>query len=81
MLEVLVPVESLGERISRLRVAKSWSVTRLAGEANVSLRQVMNIEEGITRDPRLGTIILLARALGVSIGDLTDGLEPPAKKE
>lgn len=51
------------------------SQERLARKAGLALDTVHKIEHG-DRSPRLVTILLLADALGVTPGELIDGLKP-----
>jgi transcriptional regulator with XRE-family HTH domain len=59
----------LPERIRTAREAKDWTRERLAVYASVSASTIGRIERGQLR-PRAGTIIALARALGLSAEEL-----------
>lgn len=59
----------LGERIRRLRTAKSLSIRELAERADVSTGLISQVERGIT-DPSLQTARALAKALHTPLFDL-----------
>lgn len=63
---------AFGERIRQLRLKHGWTQERLAEEAELNSVQVSHIERG-ANEPKLTTIIRLARALGVRSGKLIDG--------
>jgi transcriptional regulator with XRE-family HTH domain len=58
-----------GERVRELRLRRGWTQERLAEEAELNAVQVSHIERG-ANEPKLTTIIRLARALGVKAGKL-----------
>jgi len=60
---------ALGKRVRELRTAKGWTQEMLAEEAEMNWLQVGHIERGAS-DPKLSTILKLARALGVPPGEL-----------
>lgn len=62
---------AFGARVRELRQAKGWSQERLAEAANVNAVQISHIENG-EDEPKLTTILRLARALRVRPGDLLD---------
>jgi len=53
--------------LKKLRNKKGWSQERLAREAGISYNTLIKIERGGIKNPRLETLIKLAKALGVSI--------------
>jgi transcriptional regulator with XRE-family HTH domain len=55
----------VGRRVRRRRRALDMSQATLAAEAGIHRTQISSFERG-KRMPRLDTLILLARALGVS---------------
>ncbi|HVA61813.1 MAG TPA: helix-turn-helix domain-containing protein [Mycobacteriales bacterium] len=59
----------LGTRVRRLREDRGLSVERLAELADLSVRGVLYLEHG-RRDSRARTLLALAAALGVGIGEL-----------
>jgi transcriptional regulator with XRE-family HTH domain len=56
--------------IRRLRLARGLSQFRLAQAAGVTRVAVCQIEGGRIRDPRMTTLLKLARGLGVTVNDL-----------
>lgn len=66
-------VETLGEKISRLRDARGWSQEKLAEESEVARRTIQNIEGSKVESPGIDVVLALAGALGVSIGFLVEG--------
>lgn len=60
---------AFGARVRELRQAQGWSQERLAEAAGVNAVQVSHIENG-EDEPKLRTILKLAKALRVSAGDL-----------
>ena len=59
----------LAQNIQRLRLAKGWSQEELADQAGVHRTYVSGIERRV-RNPTVTILARLAKALGVSIGDL-----------
>jgi transcriptional regulator with XRE-family HTH domain len=64
----------IGARVKQERQARRWTLDRLAEDAGVSRRAVVNVEQG-TANPSLGTLLRLSDALGVGLPGL---VEPPA---
>ena len=62
-------VTTLGLKIKSLRLAKGYSMERLAFVANLSKESVRRIELG-QKDLRLSTICKLSEALGVTLAAL-----------
>jgi len=58
------------KNIKKLRNKKNWSQERLAREADISYQTLIKIEQNRIKNPKLQTLIKLAKALGVSIDDL-----------
>lgn len=63
---------AFGERVRTLRLKRGMTQERLAEEADLNSVQVSHIERG-ANEPKLTTIIRLARALGVKAGKLIEG--------
>jgi|SRR5215207_10584372 transcriptional regulator with XRE-family HTH domain len=61
--------QGVGREVKRLREARGWSQTRLAGEAGMSASGVSMIENG-HRNLSTETLAKLAKALGVEVRDL-----------
>ena len=60
---------AFGKRLRELREARDWTQEELAERAELNWLQVGHIERGAS-DPKLSTVIRLARALKVSPADL-----------
>jgi len=58
------------KNLKRFRLKKGWSQERLAREAGISYITLVKIERGNIQNPKLETLIKLAKALGVSIDRL-----------
>jgi len=63
----------LGVKLKSLREAKGLSQGALARKARITREYVNRLEAG-RHDPTIGTLQRLARALGVSLSELTGGL-------
>ena len=62
-----------GDRLRHFRTGKKWSLAHLAGVSNLDIKFIHRLELG-QKEPCLGTLKRLSVALGISIGELTDGL-------
>lgn len=60
-----------GKRIRELREARGWTQERLAESADVNWLQIGHIERGAS-DPKLSTILRLAKSLSVRPSELLD---------
>ena len=58
------------KNLKKIRNKKEWSQEKLAREANISYQTLIKIERGGIKNPKIETIIKLAKALGVSVDDL-----------
>jgi len=58
------------ENIKKLRKKKGWPQEKLAREANISYHTLVKIERGGIKNPKIETLVKLAKALGVSIDRL-----------
>jgi len=65
---------AIGERVRQERLARRWTLDRLAEVAGVSRRMVVNVEQGVA-NPSVGTLLRLSDALGVGLPAL---VAPPA---
>jgi len=61
--------EKLGKNLKRIRTAKGISQGEISRKLEVDKSFVSNIENGKT-NPTLATITKLAKAIGVSVGEL-----------
>ena len=64
----------LGWRVRQLREARGWTQETLAGRAGLDRSYVAGIEAGL-RNPSTKALAKLARALGVSLATLFEGVE------
>ena len=55
---------TFGKRVRRLREAKGWTIEQMGEAAGMNELQVGHIERGAS-DPKLSTILKLAKGLGV----------------
>jgi len=62
--------ESYLKNLRNLRNKKGWTREQLAREADISYHTIIKIERGGIKNPKLETLIKLAKALGVSIDKL-----------
>lgn len=60
---------AFGKRLRRLREAKGWTFEQLGEAAGMNELQVGHIERGAS-DPKLSTILKLAKGLGVGPEEL-----------
>ena len=58
------------KNIKKFRNKKGWSQEKLAREADISYQTLIKIEQGRIKNPKLQTLVKLAKALGVSLDDL-----------
>lgn len=63
----------LGRNLRAHRKAAGMTQESLSLESKVAMSEISIIETG-KRNPRVGTLLRLARALGVRVADLVDGL-------
>lgn len=60
----------VSENIRKLRKKKGISQDRLSKEADLALNTIVKIETGESPNPTVETLEKIAKALGVSAGDL-----------
>lgn len=81
MSEALLPI-TIGDNISRVRIARGLSQPELADAMGVMQSYVSRIESGARPDMKASTVARFARALRCSPGDLYEGVEfPPSPNE
>lgn len=68
--KVQLLLENLGQALRHYRIAKNLSQQQLAKLAGVSCATVSTIERS-AQDPRWGSVVLLAKALGLDLNLLT----------
>lgn len=66
--------KAIGGRLRHFRRSQRLSVDRLAQRVGVARQQIVRLEAGLTGVP-LPRLKVIADALGVSLGDLFDGLD------
>lgn len=65
-------LKALGSKIKAVRESRGLSIRDLAVLAGINKSQIVRIESGQS-DPHYTTLLRIARALEVSVGDFTDG--------
>lgn len=68
------PEAQFADNLRRARAAKQMSQEDLAGAAGLHATEVSRLERG-TREPRLRTIVRLARGLDTTASSLLDGIQ------
>lgn len=58
------------KNLKKYRAKNGWSQEKLAREAGISYNTLIKIERGGIKNPKIETVIKLAKALSVSIDDL-----------
>ncbi len=67
-------LRGLGWRVRQLRDAKGWTQETLAGRAELDRSYVAGIEAGL-RNPSTKALARIARALGIKLSVLFQGVE------
>jgi len=70
----------LARRLKELRDKMKMSQQQLAAAAGLSVSLISQLEQGSREDPRLSTVIALAKALGVDCRAIAEGEDPPASR-
>ncbi len=70
---------AIGVRVKQERLARRWTLDRLAEAAGVSRRMVVNVEQGAA-NPSVGTLLRLSDALGVGLPALVEPPDPAAMR-
>ena len=65
---------AFGRNVARIRSHRGLSQDELAEKADLDRTYVSGIERGV-RNPGIKTVLRIARALGVSVGDLCKGVD------
>lgn len=71
------PASRFGANLAHERQRRCLSMSELARIAGTHATEISRLERGL-RDPRLSTIVRLARALEVPVGDLLPDTAPEA---
>lgn len=69
----MAAVDQFGANVRRLRRAAGWSQMELGRRSSLDFTAISRLERA-TREPRLLTILKLARGLDVPPSELLDGL-------
>jgi len=64
---------TIGENIRKIRQKKKISQDRLSKEANLALNTIVKLETGKNPNPTFETLQKIAKALDVSLDELTKG--------
>lgn len=59
------------KNLAKLRKQKGWSQEKLAREAGISYNTLIKIERKGIENPKIETVIKLAKALAISLDELT----------
>jgi transcriptional regulator with XRE-family HTH domain len=70
-----VSVETLGERIKRVRVLRGLSASELAFKAGIGENAIYKIESGLSKQPSFVAGVRIATALGVTAETLLNGTD------
>jgi transcriptional regulator with XRE-family HTH domain len=70
----VTPEEAFAANLRRLRSAQGYSQEDLAERTGLHASEISRLERG-AREPRLGTIVKLARGLGVPAERLVKGIK------
>jgi transcriptional regulator with XRE-family HTH domain len=65
---------AFARRLALLRWRAGLGRDELAKVSGVSEHLIASLEQGRVRDPKLRTLLRLARGLGVTVGELVEGL-------
>lgn len=60
------------KNLAKIRKQKRWSQEKLAQEAGISYNTLIKIERSGIENPKIETVIKLAKALGASIDELVN---------
>lgn len=69
-MSVIMTTNSYLKNLKKCRIEKDWSQEKLAREAGISYQTVIKIERGGIKNPKLETLIRLAKALSISLDEL-----------
>ena len=61
---------NLSANIKKYRIEKGWTQQKLANSADIPLSILTKIEQGISTNPTIQTVIKIADAIGVTVNDL-----------
>jgi len=58
------------KNLKKFRTEKGWSQEKLAREAGISYQTLIKIERGNIKNPKIETLVKLAKALGLSVENI-----------
>ena len=61
-----------GEKLREIRKESGKTLRQISFEADVTESQIIQIEAGVTKNPRIDTLMNLAKALDCDIKDFLD---------
>jgi transcriptional regulator with XRE-family HTH domain len=67
-------LSNFGRNVARIRDAHGFSQDKLAEKADLDRTYVSGIERGV-RNPGIKTVIRIAKALNVTVGELCKGVD------
>jgi transcriptional regulator with XRE-family HTH domain len=73
----VIYVMSIGEKIRGVRNGNGWTLKELAGRVGISIPYLSDVERDRTY-PSLATLYKLTAALGMSLSQFFEDIEPPA---
>jgi transcriptional regulator with XRE-family HTH domain len=62
---------NIGENLKKFRVEKKFSKSKLVIKTGLDYHTIAKIENGITPDPRVATVVKIAEALNTTVEKLT----------
>lgn len=70
MPRVIEMAETLAARVARLREENGWTQAELAERAGLTMFNIRQIEQGVTKNPRLDTLRALAKVFGLTLDEV-----------
>lgn len=61
---------NIADNFKKIRTEKGYSLEKIARFADLSLNTVVKIQSGVNKNPTIETLSKIAKAIGVSVGDL-----------
>lgn len=65
-------MHNIGERIKTIRKNKKIMIRELSIKTNISENEIINIEKGCIKNPRISTLIKIADGLEISLKEILD---------
>lgn len=60
----------IGKKIKEFRKEKKWSQQKLAEKAGVAYNVITRLEQGLSKEPTIQTVMKIARSLKIGVDDL-----------